>query len=128
MTFIRESDVPTICPFSEVRPIPFVLADTRMVIANRTLAALAGLPPPPDIDGTDLSQLWNIPSTVDGLNNSSAPLGIKSAAFSQYPRCPSATNPPPVHKTCFELNDNMFGFMGYSIRVREWRCKLLLKH
>ena len=79
-----------------------------------TVAALAGLPPPPDIDGKDLSSLWITPTPAG-----SPPL--KAAAFSQYPRCPSATNPEPVHKTCFELNDNLFGFMGYSIRVKEWR-------
>ena len=28
-----------------------------------------------------------------------------------------------VHKTCFELSDSAFGFMGYSIRVADWRCE-----
>lgn len=87
-----------------------------------TVAALAGLPAPSDVDGTDLSALWKTPpAAADGSAGSPTP--IKAAAFSQYPRCPSATNPPPVHKTCFELNDNMFGYMGYSIRVKEWRCE-----
>ena len=44
-----------------------------------TVAALAGLPPPTDVDGKDLSVLWTTPA-------GSPPL--KAAAFSQYPRCP----------------------------------------
>ena len=43
-----------------------------------TIASVAGLPPPPDLDGTDLSPVLKDPTAV-----------ISNAAFSEYPRCPS---------------------------------------
>ena len=46
-----------------------------------TVAKLAGLPPPPDVDGYDLSPLWADPNST-----------IKDVAFSEYPRCPKGTN------------------------------------
>ena len=83
------------------------------------MAALAGLPAPPNIDGTDLSPLF-----ASGGAELAAPL--KAAAFSQFPRCPDQN--PVTHHICFETNDNGFDFMGFSIRVQEWRytCALAL--
>ena len=77
------------------------------------MAALAGLPAPPNIDGTDLSPLF----ASGGAERAAPPL--KAAAFSQFPRCPDQN--PVTHHICFETNDNGFDFMGFSIRVREWR-------
>ena len=83
------------------------------------MAALAGLPAPPNIDGTDLSPLF-----ASGGAELAAPL--KAAAFSQFPRCPDQN--PVTHHICFETNDNGFDFMGFSIRVQDWRytCALAL--
>lgn len=59
-----------------------------------TLAALAGLPAPADIDGTDLSSLWN-------ASASASTVPLKKAAFSQYPRCPTE-HEDVAHHTCLE--------------------------
>lgn len=56
-----------------------------------TLAALAGLPPPPDVDGHDLTPLWKDPSAQ-----------VSEAVFSEYPRCApvdAAWTPEPGHPT-----------------------------
>ena len=49
-----------------------------------TLAALAGLPPPPDLDGTDLSPLWHTPNATLG-----------EAAFSECEQR-DRSGPPPI--------------------------------
>ena len=78
-----------------------------------TLVSLAGLPVPSSklIDGVDLSTLFASGGTV------SPPL--KPAAFSMFPRCPDAN--PVTHHVCFNTNDTAFPFMGFSIRVTDWR-------
>jgi len=56
-----------------------------------TLAALAGLLPPPDVDGNDLSVLMKAPET-----------NITTAVFSEYPRCApvdAGWTPEPGHAT-----------------------------
>lgn len=82
-----------------------------------TVAKLAGLPNPPDLDGIDLSPLWTDPSQEP-----------KGVAFSEYPRCappdaawtpePGATNP----QSCIHTKRANFTIMGYSVRTDEWRA------
>lgn len=82
-----------------------------------TLAALAGLSPPPDVDGTDLSPLFEDPEQ-----------NISTAVFSEYPRCApmnAAWTPEPGHATpqsCVNTPRANFTVMGYSVRTDEWRC------
>ena len=78
-----------------------------------TVVALAGLPVPPPtlIDGKDLSALFA------GDGKVTPPL--KPAAFSLFPRCPDEN--PVTHHICFNTNDTLFPFMGFSIRVATWR-------
>eukprot|EP00937_MAST-01D_sp_MAST-1D-sp2_P007964 g7964.t1 len=78
-----------------------------------TVAALAGLPPPPDVDGTDLTPLWKAPG---------APL--KAAVFSEYPRCAPAGSPWQDTTSCIKTQRSDFKLMGYSVRTDAWRCTL----
>ena len=84
-----------------------------------TLAALAGLPPPEGVDGTSLAPLWQEP-------NPNPPL--KTAAFSEYPRCapPNAPwTPEPGYsnpQSCVNVHRSNFTVMGYSVRTDAFRC------
>ena len=76
-----------------------------------TLAALAGLPPPPDLDGIDLSSLFTHPDKQ-----------LKEAVFTEYPRCPKNVSTPWDDTTsCVKTERNKFTAMGYSVRTDEWR-------
>lgn len=50
----------------------------ELVDVYPTLAELAGLPAPPDLEGTSLASYFDNPSQES----------VKQAAFSQFPRCP----------------------------------------
>jgi len=82
-----------------------------------TVAALAGLPPPADVDGIDLSPLWKAPDTA-----------LKEVAFSEYPRCAppdEAWTPEPganAPESCISTVREDFTVMGYSLRTDEWRA------
>ena len=82
-----------------------------------TLAALAGLPQPPDVDGNDLSALLKDPTAV-----------ISPAVFSEYPRCApvdAGWTPEPGHATpqsCVNTQRSNFTVMGYSVRTENWRA------
>lgn len=53
----------------------------------RTLASLAGLPPPPeDVEGKDFSALFDAPATV-----------LNEEAYAQYSRCPGERDWPSVY-------------------------------
>ena len=93
-----------------------------------TAAALAGLPPPPKVDGTDLSPLFAM-AALDmrhggKLQGGRASPPLKAAAFSQFPRCNTCDNTrnnscpdnAVTHHVCFNTDDNAFPFMGFSIR------------
>ena len=57
-----------------------------------TLAALAGLPVPPDVDGTDVSPMMH--ENWDKSNNPPfRTTKAVSAAFSEFPRCASPETP-----------------------------------
>ena len=101
------------------RPRPCLQANALVesVDIYPTLAALAGLAAPPDVDGTDLSPLWKSPTAT-----------ISDAVFSEYPRCAplsAAWTPEPGHATpqsCVNTPRANFTFMGYSVRTDGWRC------
>lgn len=88
----------------------------ELVDVYPTLAELAGLPPPPGLDGVSLA------AAVAGT--ASAP--IKRAAFSQFPQCPldptGKTFPLWHYKTsCQAYPRDRIPYFGYSVRVSEWR-------
>ena len=73
------------------------------------------MPPPADVDGTDLTPLWADPSPA-------APL--KDAAFSEYPRCADPSTPWKDTTSCIKTSRSDFNIMGYSVRTDAWRCTL----
>lgn len=89
----------------------------------RTIAALAGLPPPPaDVAGDDFSAVFAAPA---------APL--KNEAYAQYSRCPGERFFPNVSalpdwalNNCEDVPVNNITYMGYTVRTTgaapgEWR-------
>ncbi len=81
-----------------------------------TIASLAGLPPPQDIDGVDISSL---------MQPGAKPL--KTAVFSEYPRCPSNISEPWSDRTsCVHTPRDKFAVMGYSVRTDTWRFTVWL--
>jgi len=82
-----------------------------------TVAALAGLPPPADVDGTDLSPLI-------GAKGSWA---TKAAVYSEYPRCPKDISTPWDDTTsCVHTQRTKFTSMGYSVRTSDFRYTVWL--
>jgi hypothetical protein len=81
-----------------------------------TVAALAGLPPPPDIVGRPLNQVGTSLEPVF-LDPAVKPGSVKDYAFSEFPQCPgihpvpgrSAAVPPLLsspHLTCRRISDS----------------------
>lgn len=86
-----------------------------------TLASLAGLPPPPDVDGVDLSPL------VGGGRWPSSYQAKTPVAFSEYPRCPKNVSTPWTDTTsCIKTDRHHFTVMGYSVRTEDWRYTVWL--
>lgn len=82
-----------------------------------TVAALAGLPPPLDVDGTNLTPLFSDPSD-----------NLKEAVFSEYPRCPSNVSEPWTdHTSCIRTDKHKYTVMGYSVRTDQWRYTVWLR-
>lgn len=82
-----------------------------------TIASLAGLPPPPDLDGMDLTPLFTHPE-----------IPLKDAAFSEYPRCPHNISTPWDDTTsCVHTDRTKFTAMGYSVRTDNWRYTVWLQ-
>lgn len=79
-----------------------------------TIAALAGLPPPPDLDGVDLTPLFTDPNPT---TNPPKP----NVAFSEYPRCASPKTPWDDRSSCVSTPREKFTVMGLSVRVPDWR-------
>ena len=79
-----------------------------------TVAALAGLPLPAGVDGTDVSALLDNPDQ-----------SVKKAAYHQYPACGCDDTPAKCYNktrgACNNTPRQNFNFMGYSVRVDEWR-------
>ena len=76
-----------------------------------TIASLAGLGHPEDLDGVDLTPI--IDDNTKSLND---------AVFSEYPRCPHDVTKPWEDKTsCIQTARENFTVMGYSVRTNDWR-------
>eukprot|EP00939_MAST-03C_sp_MAST-3C-sp1_P002630 g2630.t1 len=107
--------------------VPLIIADPEIapfvsdalvesVDVYPTIAALAGIPNPPDLDGVDLTPL---------MEKSRAK--IKDAVFSEYPRCPPNVSAPWGDTTsCVQTPRENFTAMGYSVRTMEWRYTVWL--
>eukprot|EP01059_Diplonema_ambulator_P015734 TRINITY_DN2691_c0_g1_i1.p1 TRINITY_DN2691_c0_g1~~TRINITY_DN2691_c0_g1_i1.p1 ORF type:complete len:508 (+),score=182.61 TRINITY_DN2691_c0_g1_i1:44-1525(+) len=80
-----------------------------------TVASLAGLEVPSELDGVDLSPIVYDPSTE-----------LKSAVYSEFPRCPPNLSKPWVRGSCMQTPKDEFKVMGYSVRVDGWRYTLWL--
>ena len=103
------------------------LTDSARVDADPTVASLAGLPFPPDVDGADLSPLFDDPNPVHAPK--------PNIAFSEYPRCAPPDAPwTPERKcglkkdqpcaspqSCVNTPRTEFVVMGYSVRTPDWR-------
>lgn len=76
-----------------------------------TIAAVAGLPAPPDLNGVDLSPLIKEPGSA----------AINKVAYSEHPRCPTdVTKHWGDTTSCVHTARSAFTSMGYSIRAETW--------
>ena len=96
-----------------------------------TVAALAGLPQPPELDGTSLLGAFLSPANP-GHDPS---LANKTHAFSEFPQCPGIhpkfggpaaqplTNLWHTDEGCQSVLRENIGFFGFSVRSKDWRCE-----
>ena len=84
-----------------------------------TLAKLAGLPAPPNVEGKDISKIIRASSEHQYNSN---------AAFTQAPRCGNHSAGRPWEEftsekqwTCLGIGRGMFSYMGYTVRTKGWR-------
>lgn len=95
------------------------------------MAALAGLPPPPDLVGRPLNQVGSslLPVFIDPGSSGT----VKNHAFSEFPQCPGR-HPTPGGKPvggpgnlwhtdagCQSIFRENIGFFGFSVRSLQWR-------
>jgi iduronate 2-sulfatase len=83
----------------------------ELVDLYKTLSTLTGIPQPPaewQLDGNDLSGL---------LLDFNATL--KTAAFTQYDRCPQPGEPVYYQPNCEYVNETDIPVMGYSVRTQD---------
>ena len=108
--------------------VPLIIASPRLTASHGkrtsqmaelvdvypTVAELAGLPPPPDVDGTSLIRAFIDPT---------APAGATDYAFSEFPQCPSdpAVNLWHTGGGCQSVAREQIGFFGFSIRSASFR-------
>ena len=91
------------------------LAIAELVDLYPTAVALSGLPSPATeaLEGSSL-----LPVLMDPENT----VGVKSMAFSQYPRCPEFDMyTHPMEYECLETPKQNLTLMGFSVRDAEWR-------
>merc|ERR1711871_1101746 len=99
-----------------------VLAVTRtsalaeLVDLFPTAVELSGLPAVPAAEGLEGKSL------VPVLTNPAGPHQDRTAAFSQYPRCPSKDMYTQGEAwECLRTPKSQIETMGYSVRVTDWR-------
>uniref|UniRef100_A0A1X7TKQ4 Sulfatase N-terminal domain-containing protein n=1 Tax=Amphimedon queenslandica TaxID=400682 RepID=A0A1X7TKQ4_AMPQE len=95
-------------------------AFVELVDLYRTISELVGAPSPgDDIEGVSFASLFDSPD----LNAHEAALALNKtpAAYSQYTRCLKSIDAPKQwdNNSCSETSKNKF--MGYSVRVPNWR-------
>lgn len=104
----------------------------ELVDVYPTVAALAGLPPPPDIVGRPLNQVGTSLEPVF-LDPAVKPGSVKDYAFSEFPQCPGI-HPVPggaavggvgngwhTDRGCQSIFRENIGFFGFSVRSLQWR-------
>ena len=94
-------------------PVPVELVDVY-----RTLADLAGLPSPPEVQGKSLR-----PSIEGGEKDDDD----DAVAFSQFDRCPPNSTDTQLQGYCDAVAKENITYMGYTIRSFEWRYTVWLK-
>ena len=86
----------------------------ELVDVYPTVAELAGLPLPPDVDGASL-----VPTFFDPA----APAGAKDYAFSEFPQCPTDPSVNLWHTGtgCQNAAREQIGYFGFSVRSASFR-------
>mmetsp|Transcript_24362 Transcript_24362/g.87015 ORF Transcript_24362/g.87015 Transcript_24362/m.87015 type:complete len:508 (+) Transcript_24362:144-1667(+) len=90
-----------------------------------TLSNLAGLPPPPGVEGSDVSSLFDESLFDSGATSLDTGGAGKRAAYHQYPAC-STPSFNSTRAQCNEVPRAAFDFMAYSVRTADWRYTLWL--
>lgn len=84
-----------------------------------SLAELAGLPPPPGVEGVSL-----VPALVDPANVHGA-AHVRDSASSQFAHCCHPRQPAPSATSlcgmCGMANSSLIAYMGYAVRTADWR-------
>lgn len=100
----------------------FALAE--IVDMYKTLADLAGLPPPPadgpnGVQGTSLGAILRDSAGPEGA------VGVKNVSLTQFPRCGIHNGDHPwtagQSYACMGIERTKFDVMGYAARTRDWR-------
>lgn len=95
-----------------------------------TIASLAGLETPTDVDGTDLTPLMAAARThaaTGGGGEQPPSVHGKQAVYSEYPRCYHNVSTPWDDSTsCVHTARTNFSAMGYSVRTALWRYTIWL--
>ena len=106
-----------------------------------TVASVAGLPPPSNLDGVDLSPLFNKTDTtvLHKLSATGRIPALKRAVFSEYPRCflnrstpwDGYVRPAFGHRAngwgnCMSTGKHWIHVMGYSVRTAQYRYTVWL--
>eukprot|EP00937_MAST-01D_sp_MAST-1D-sp2_P007299 g7299.t1 len=98
----------------------------ELVDVYPTLAALAGLPPPPGLDGVSLAPAFETTGGAVAVEAAPPAQPIKRYAFSQFPQCPvdpSGQRYPLWHyaDSCQGFPRETIPYFGYSVRSDGWR-------
>lgn len=97
-------------------------AFVELVDLYKTISELVGAPPPgDDIEGVSFAALFDSPDL--NMHEAANALNKSAAAYSQYTRCLSSIDVSPQwdHNGCNVDAEERVQFMGYSVRVPNWR-------
>jgi len=104
--------------YGKSTPHFFESVDFYRTIASLAFNSMAPVVIEKGVEGTDLSSIF---ADVEGVTN--APL--KSTAFSQMARCPAGG--VTIESACNSVKRVDIEYMGYSVRVKEWRYTAWIK-